>query len=62
METNSKSKISQSPEKKERIETCFTCNKKFNINCDDLSHYHYGKYPMCDYCSHFYGFYKQEKI
>ncbi|MDI6701924.1 hypothetical protein U2150_06970 [Methanothermobacter wolfeii] len=42
----------------EKIEECFICHKKFNINADDSSHYHYGKYPMCSYCSDFYGFYR----
>ncbi len=42
----------------EKIEVCFICHKKFNINADDSSHYHYGKYPMCSYCSDFYGFYR----
>ncbi|MBE2899813.1 hypothetical protein DNK57_03110 [Methanothermobacter thermautotrophicus] len=41
-----------------KIEECFICHKKFNINADDSSHYHYGKYPMCSYCSDFYGFYR----
>lgn len=43
--------------KPEKIETCYFCNKKFDMNKDDSSHYKYGKYPMCDYCSQFYGFY-----
>ncbi|WP_432703659.1 hypothetical protein ACRERI_08005 [Methanothermobacter thermautotrophicus] len=42
----------------EKIEECFICHKKFNMNADDSSHYHYGKYPMCSYCSDFYGFYR----
>ena len=59
MEKNdSKSKKSKSDEKKEKIETCYTCHQQFDISKDDYSHYHYGKYPMCDYCSQFYGFYK----
>ncbi|HTX60776.1 MAG TPA: hypothetical protein VMC48_00525 [Methanobacterium sp.] len=41
----------------EKIETCYFCLQKFDINKDDLSHYKYGKFPMCDYCSQFYGFY-----
>lgn len=49
---------SKSEYKSEKIVTCFTCLVKFDINADDCSHYHYGKYPMCDYCSQFYGFYK----
>jgi len=43
--------------KPEKIETCFTCNRKFNINADDLSRYRHGKYPMCAFCVEFYGFY-----
>ncbi len=43
--------------KPEKIETCYFCLKKFDINKDDLSHYKYGEYPMCDYCAQFYGFY-----
>jgi len=46
-------------EKPEKIETCYLCNKKFDMNKDDYSHYKYGKYPMCDYCSQFYGFYDE---
>ncbi len=41
----------------EKIETCYFCLKKFDINKDDSSHYKFDKYPMCDYCSEFYGFY-----
>jgi hypothetical protein len=44
----------------EKIEVCYLCSKEFNINEDDDSHYHYGKYPMCAYCSEFYGFYKKD--
>ncbi|BAW32167.1 MAG TPA: hypothetical protein PLO64_04970 [Methanothermobacter sp.] len=47
----------KSQNKKEKIETCFICQRKFNIKADDSSHYHYGKYPICNYCSEFYGFY-----
>jgi hypothetical protein len=43
--------------KAEKIEICYFCLKKFDMNKDDLSHYKYGKYPMCAYCSEFYGFY-----
>lgn len=43
--------------KTEKIETCYFCRQKFDMNKDDLSHYKYGKFPMCDYCSQFYGFY-----
>ena len=41
----------------EKIETCYFCLKKFDINKNDSSHYKFDKYPMCDYCSQFYGFY-----
>lgn len=43
--------------KEEKIEICYFCNRKFDMNKDDSSHYKYGKYPVCDYCSEFYGFY-----
>ena len=43
--------------KREKVEICYFCHKKFDMNKDDSSHYKYGKYPMCDYCSQFYGFY-----
>lgn len=45
--------------KPEKIETCYFCLQKFDINKDDCSHYKYGKFPMCDYCSQFYGFYDE---
>ncbi len=47
-------------EKEEKIEVCYTCGKEFDMNSDEGAHYHYGKYPMCGYCSNFYGFYKEE--
>jgi hypothetical protein len=43
--------------KREKVEICYFCHKKFDMNKDDLSHYKYGKFPMCGYCSEFYGFY-----
>jgi hypothetical protein len=43
--------------KQVKIETCYFCHQKFDINKDDYSHYKYGKFPMCAYCSEFYGFY-----
>jgi hypothetical protein len=55
METND-----QPEDKPEKIETCYFCLQKFNMNKDDCSHYKYGKFPMCDYCSQFYGFYDEE--
>lgn len=45
-------------EKPEKIEVCYICNKKFNINADDESYYWQGKYPFCAFCAEFYGFYK----
>lgn len=45
----------------EKIETCYFCLQKFDINKDDSSHYKYGKFPMCAYCSEFYGFYDEKK-
>jgi len=50
----------QKKAEKEKIEICYICGEKFNINEDDDSHYHYGKYPMCGYCSEFYGFYQKD--
>jgi len=44
-------------EGEKKIETCYFCLKKFDINKNDESHYKFGKYPMCAYCSEFYGFY-----
>jgi len=44
-------------EESEKIETCYFCLKKFDINKNDASHYKFNKYPMCAYCSEFYGFY-----
>ena len=35
----------------EKIETCFLCGKKFDMN---------NKYPICDYCAEFYSFYKED--
>ena len=43
--------------KSEKVEICYFCHKKFDMNKEELSHYKYGKYPMCGYCSEFYGFY-----
>jgi hypothetical protein len=66
-ETNDKSEINdktegtndKSKDKPEKIETCYFCLQKFDMNKDDCSHYKYGKFPMCDYCSQFYGFYDE---
>jgi len=51
----------QSKQSDEKIEVCYMCHQEFNINEDDDSHYHYGEYPMCAYCSGFYGFYKKSR-
>ncbi|MEL7670290.1 hypothetical protein [Methanobacterium sp.] len=45
-------------EKPEKIEECYICHKKFNINADDESYYWKGKYPFCAHCAEFYGFYR----
>lgn len=47
-------------EKKENIKVCYTCGKEFDMNADELAHYHYGEYPMCGYCTNFFGFYKED--
>ncbi len=45
-------------EKEEKIEVCYICYKKFNINADDESYYWKDKYPFCAHCAEFYGFYR----
>jgi hypothetical protein len=52
-----------------KMEICYLCHKEFDMNLDDSSRYRYGKFPLCDYCAEFYGFYfddpdkrKREKI
>ncbi|WP_424354873.1 hypothetical protein [Methanobacterium sp. MBAC-LM] len=45
-------------EKPEKIEECYICHKKFNINADDESYYWKEKYPFCAHCAEFYGFYR----
>ena len=40
-----------------KMETCYTCGKKFDMNKNDGSRYRYGKFAMCAYCAEFYGFY-----
>ena len=47
---------SNDEKKEEKIEVCYTCGKEFDMNSDEGAHYHYGEYPMCGYCSNFYGF------
>ncbi|OQD59767.1 hypothetical protein MBBAR_1c01640 [Methanobrevibacter arboriphilus JCM 13429 = DSM 1125] len=59
-----KKTVSESPNQiddNEKIEICYMCHQEFNINEDDDSHYHYDNYPMCAYCSEFYGFYKKDR-
>ena len=46
--------------KVEKIEICYFCLRKFDMNKDNLSYYKYGKYPMCGYCAEFYGFYSDD--
>jgi len=65
MENNDKNKkeeeincSEETEEKPEKIEVCYICHKKFNINADDESYYWQGKYPFCAYCAEFYGFYR----
>lgn len=41
----------------EKIETCYTCGKKFDMNKEERARYRYQKYPLCAYCAEFYGFY-----
>lgn len=40
-----------------KMEICYLCHKEFGMNQDDASRYRYGKFPLCDYCAEFYGFY-----
>lgn len=56
------SAINDESGKPEKIENCYFCLQEFDMNKDDYSHYKYGKFPMCDYCSQFYGFYDETKI
>ncbi len=42
---------------KEKIETCYTCGKKFDMNKEEGARYRCEKYPLCAYCAEFYGFY-----
>ena len=44
----------------EKIETCFICGKKFDMNKADLAYYRNGKYPICDFCADFYRFYGED--
>lgn len=49
-------------DKEAKIETCYTCGKEFDMNSDEGAHYHYGEYPMCGYCTNFFGFYKEDMM
>ncbi|MDR2624154.1 MAG: hypothetical protein LBC39_06280 [Methanobrevibacter sp.] len=49
-----------SSQKAIKLETCYLCNQKFDVNKDDNNHYHYGKYPMCANCSEAYGFFSNK--
>jgi hypothetical protein len=40
----------------EKIETCFICGKKFDMNAADLAYYRNGEYPICDFCLIFIDF------
>ena len=51
---------SENDEHKEKIETCYFCLQKFDMNKSKIGYYHYGKFPVCDHCSEFYGFYNRE--
>mgnify|MGYP003294156407 FL=1 len=55
---DTKDRIDGNSEKK--MEICYTCGKEFDMNNDEGAHYHYGEFPMCGYCSNFYGFYKED--
>lgn len=43
-----------------RMETCYLCGKRFDMNSSDKAYYRYKKFPICDYCSEFYGFYNED--
>ena len=44
----------------EKIETCFICGKKFDMNKADLAYYRNGRFPICDFCADFYRFYGED--
>jgi hypothetical protein len=50
-------KDSKQGNESEKIETCYTCGKNFDMNKEDGSRYRYEKFPLCAYCAEFYGFY-----
>lgn len=57
-----KEEIIESSEKEVKMEICYTCGKEFDMNSDEGAHYHYGEYPMCGYCTNFFGFYKEDMM
>lgn len=60
--TNNETNISndaKSKSKEPKMEICYTCGKEFDMNNEEGAHYHYDEYPMCGYCSNFYGFYQK---
>ncbi len=57
---NDSSNKSKTKKKSEKIETCYTCGKKFDMNKEDGSRYRYEKFPLCAYCAEFYGFYFED--
>ena len=44
----------------EKIETCFICGQKFDMNNSELAYYRNGKFPICDFCADFYRFYNED--
>ena len=57
---NNKEIKEEKEEKEQKIEICYTCGKEFDMNSDEGAHYHYGKYPMCGYCTNFFDFYQED--
>lgn len=51
---------SEDDKSEEKIETCYFCLQKFDMNKSKIAYYHYGKFPVCDHCSEFYGFYNRD--
>ena len=46
----------------EKIETCFICGQKFDMNKAELGYYRNGKFPICDFCADFYRFYNEDSV
>ena len=46
----------------EKIETCFICGKKFDMNKADLAYYRNGQFPIFDFCADFYRFYNEDIV